>query len=174
MKTLAWLGHKLRTVLLAAVYFGLCFLVVELLKSLVLEDYGIAFTGLATALVLALVTAKVVVVLDKAPLGHDVGLVEVVIRTVLYTAATFGLMLLEKAFSSRDAAGGFGAALRQILDHPEMPRVWAAVVCVGFAFAGYTAYAVLRRAAGPRLLAHAFLGKPKRPDACAGTQAGIR
>jgi hypothetical protein len=162
MKILIWLRHELVTVLLATLYFSGCFLVAELLKFLVLEDYGIAVTGITTALVLALVTAKVVVLLGKAPLGHRIGLVEVALRSFLYTAAALGLMLLEKAFSTREAAGGFAPALRSVLEHPEMPRIWAAVICVGFAFAGYTAFAVLRREIGAPPLAQAFLGAPQR------------
>jgi hypothetical protein len=158
MKLLIWFRHEIAAVILATFYFSACFLVVELLKYLILEGYGIAFTGVTTAVVLALVTAKVVVLLGKAPLGHRIGLVEVALRTALYTAAALGLMLLEKAFSTREAAGGFAPALRSVLEHPEMPRIWVAVICVGFAFAGYTAFAVLRREIGAPPLAQAFLG----------------
>jgi len=159
MKLLAWLRHELTTVLLATLYFAACFLVAELLKYLVLEDYGIAFSGLSVALVLSLVTAKVVVLLDRAPLGHRIGLLEVALRTAVYSATAFCIMLLEKAITTREAAGGFMPALAGILDHPEMPRIWATLICVGFAFAGYTAFMVLRREIGTAALSRSFLGK---------------
>lgn len=158
MKALHWIRHELTAVLLATLYFGAVFLVIELLKYLVLKGYDIAFTGLSLALVLALVTAKVVVVLDRAPLGHRIGLVEVAVRTIAYTAAAFALMLLEKAISTREAAGGFVPALTEVLAHPEMPRIWATLICVGFAFAGYTAFAVLKREIGTAALSRTFIG----------------
>lgn len=161
MQIVRWLRHELRAVLIATLYFGACFLIFMVLKQLMLEGYGIAFSGLSTALLLALVTAKVVVVLDKAPLEHRIGLVEVAVRTTLYTAAALILLLVEKAFSAREEAGGFFSALSSVFEHPEMPHVWAAVICIGVAFAGYAAFTVLRREIGTPLLAAALLGKKR-------------
>lgn len=163
MKILAWLRHELRSVLLATAYFAACFGVLMLLKRLMLQGYGIAFSGVTAALLLALVTGKVVVVLDRAPLRHRIGLVEVAMRTVLYTLVALGLLVLEEAISSRAEAGGVLPALAAILGDPEMPRVWATAICVGLAFAGYTAFSVIRREVGTERLAAAFLGRP-HPD----------
>lgn len=170
MAVLRWLREEFRTVLLAALYFAAFFFIVLLLKQLLLEGYGIAFTGLSTALLLALVTAKVVVVLDKAPLRHRVGVIEVVVRAALYTAASLALLLVEKAFSSRQAAGGFVEALRHVFEHPDMPEIWATVLCLALAFVGYVAFAVARRELGAAALAAAFLGTPG-PRRAAATRA---
>ena len=159
MGVVRWLTEELRAVVLAGLYFAGFFFVVLLLQALLLEEHGVAFSSFSIVLVLALVTAKVVVLLDRAPLGHRIGLVEIGVRTVLYTLAAFALLLIEKAFSSREAAGGFGPALRTIFSHPEMPQIWATILCLAIAFAGYVAFAVARRKLGDRLLSSAFLGR---------------
>lgn len=159
MTVVRWLSEELRAVLLAGLYFAAFFFVVLLLKALLLEGYGIAFTAFSLALVLALVTAKVVVVLDRAPLGHRIGLLEVALRTSLYTATALALLLVEKAFASREAAGGFVPALRNVFRHPDMPQIWATLLCLAIAFAGYVAFAVARRRLGDACLAAAFLGR---------------
>jgi len=158
MRILHWLAEELKAVVLAGLYFAAFFLLVLLLKRLLLEGYGIAFTAFSTAIVLALVTAKVVVVLDKAPLRHPIGLVEILARTAVYSGLALVLLLVEKAFSSREAAGGFAPALRSILQHPELPQVWATVICVAVAFAGYATFAVIRREVGAERLRAALLG----------------
>jgi hypothetical protein len=40
------------------------------LTRLYLEEYQIQFRGISTAIILALVVAKVVVILDKTPIGN--------------------------------------------------------------------------------------------------------
>lgn len=160
MGVLRWLTEELRAVLLAGLYFAGFFFVVLLLQALLLEEHGIALASSSIVLVLALVTAKVVVILDRAPIGHRIGLVEIAVRTSLYTLAAFALLVLEKAFSSREAAGGFGPALRTIFSHPEMPQIWATILCLAIAFVGYLTFAVARRRLGDRLLGNAFLGRP--------------
>jgi|GEM_PF-5848377 len=158
----SWLRHELTSLLLATSYFAVCFLLAILLKHLVLEDYGIQFGSVATAFVAALVTAKVVIILGRVTITHRIGLLDIAERTILYTAAAFLVMLLEKAVSSREAAGGLVPAFRQILDHPEMPHVWANLIVVGFAFAGFAAFDVLRRRLGVDAISQAFLETPVR------------
>ena len=160
-----WVTHELRTLVFVGSYFAGFFFVVLLLKALLLEGYGIRFTAFSTALVLAFVTAKVVVVLDRAPLAHRVGLVEILARAGLYTMTAFVLLMLEKAFSSREAAGGLVPAIRTIFHHPDMPQILATVLCLAIAFAGYVVFAVARRRLGDPALAAAFLGRDRQEAA---------
>lgn len=157
MRAFHWLRHELTAVLAATVYFGACFSVVLVLKRLMLESYQIEFMDFSIAIVLALVTAKVVVILDKVPLKVEPGAAEVLLRTGLYTLTALVLLVLERAISTRDQFGGVAAALASMGGHPDMPRVWATTICVGLAFAGYVAAAVLKREIGADRLSSIFL-----------------
>ena len=159
MGFLGWLRRELRAVFAAFLYFAAVFLGFMALKRPFLGDHQIAFSGAATALTLALITAKVVLLLDHAPLGHRVGLVEAALRTAVCTAAALALLVLEHAVSERAAAGGVGAALRGILGHPDMPAIWAATLVPAAAFAGQAAYAVVKREVGAARLRAIFLGR---------------
>jgi hypothetical protein len=159
MRVLQWFAEELKAVLAATLYFAIWFLIVLLLKRLMLEDYGIEFGDLSMAVILAVVTGKVVVVLRKAPLRQRHGFLEVLLRTALYTLATVVLLVAEKAFSLRDEAGGFAAALSSVFEHADMPRIWATVICVGLAFVGYTSFDVLRREIGGVRIRDAFFAR---------------
>jgi hypothetical protein len=166
MRFLHWLVHELTAVLIATLYFGTCFLLVMVLKKLMLEEYGIAFGDYVSVVLLALVTAKVVVVFDRVSFGRHLGLTEVALRTTIYTLAALVLLLIEHAASTRAEAGGFGAALTGAFQHPDAPRIWATLICVALAFAAYCGFAVLRRELGTTRLVAVFLDPP-RPDAVA-------
>jgi hypothetical protein len=91
------------------------------------------------------------------PLGGWVGrhaaLVDVVLRTLLYTVGVWVVLLLEKAFEARHEAGSFGASLAGIFDHRDMPHVWANTICVAGALFVFNSFAVLRPyLAGGKLL----------------------
>lgn len=155
------LAHEARSILVVTAYFGACFVVIMLLKQLWLADYGIRFDGLATALLGALVTAKVVVLLDALPFQRRLrrlpGIAEVALRTLAYTAAVLVVLLLERAFESRAEAGGFAAALARILDHSDLPRIWATAIAVGLSFLAFTSFALIARTFGAKETARVFL-----------------
>jgi hypothetical protein len=113
---------------------------------------------------LALVTAKVVVLFERVNVGKRIGVVEVLLRTALYSLAAFLLLVLEHGLSERKEAGGFLAALAKAYQHPDMPIIWATLICVTMAFIIWTALAVLRRAFGRDRLVAAFL-KPANATA---------
>jgi len=164
MRFLHWLGHELKALLAATLYFLACFLAIMTLKTLLLAQYGIAFSGLTTALVGALVTAKVVIVLDNVQPGFLRRLpqaADVALRTAAYTLATLLLLLVEHAFEIRGESGGFGPAVASVFEHRDTHKVWATVIGVGLAFLGYNAFAVLRRAFGARRIMGAFFARPE-------------
>jgi hypothetical protein len=141
--------------LLFAIYFGLMIL----LKRLILAQYEIEFRGLSAALLGALIVAKVVLVLEHVSLGRWLRarpvIVEVVLRTIFYSAGVALVLLLEKAFEARHEDGGFGAALRTIFSHRDIYHVWANVISVGFALLLFNAAAKVQDSLGngglPRL-----------------------
>lgn len=161
MKTLHWLREEARAIALVTLYFAGCFVMVMLLKQLWLADYGIELRTIPTALFAALVTAKVVIVLEKAPITRwlrgSPGIVEVITRTTLYTFVVLVVMIVEKAFEARDEQGGFTAALSHVFAHPDMPKVGATTIAVGLSFLAYNTFHVVRRAIGDARMFELFL-----------------
>lgn len=167
MKVVHWLVEEVKSLAIVTLYFAICFLVVMLLKRLLLAEYGIQFSGLTTAIVVALVTAKVVLVLRKVPLSRiyegQPAVVDVIARTLLYTFATLLALLLERAFEGRAEHGGFLNSLATVFEHRETSRVWATTLCVGLAFAGYNAFGVFYNALGPREVRRIFFRRSLTP-----------
>ena len=164
MKFLHWLVEEMRTMLAATLYFAACFIVIMILKQLLLAQYGIAFRGITTAIFIALVTAKVLIVLQKVPLSRwfhsRPPVLELAARTALYTFATMVALLLEKAVESRDEYGGFFAAVGKVFEHRDISQVWATIICVGLAFLAYNAFGILHRDIGGARLRHIFFASP--------------
>jgi hypothetical protein len=121
----------------------------------------LGFRGMSLALLGALVIAKVVLILEHVPLGQWVrrhaALVDVALRTLMYTLGVVVVLLLEKAFESRHENGGFGAALAKVFQHRDIPHVWANTICVGSALLVFNALAVLRHHLGMGRLIPLFL-----------------
>lgn len=164
MKFLHWLTEEVKSLLAVTLYFAACFTVVMVLKQLLLAEYGIAFSGITTAIIVALVTAKVVIVLQKVPLTrwlrNQPAIADVLVRTAFYTFATMAALFLEKAFESRSEHGGFAAAVASVLEHRDVLQVWATTLCVGLAFLAYNVFGVIVREVGGRRLWQLFFRGP--------------
>jgi len=150
------LVHELKALGLASAYF-LTFLGLLLtLKKLALAEYDIEFRGLSLALVGTLVLAKVVLILEHVSLGRWTrsrpGWVDVVLRTVLYTAGVFVVLVLEKAFEGRHEYGGFTSSLFGQLRHAKLDQVWIDTIAVSLALLGYNLLSLIRRHLGPGAL----------------------
>jgi hypothetical protein len=103
VKVLHCLVEEAKAIASVTLYFAACFVVIMVLKQLWLAEYDIEFNGIATALLAALVTAKVVIILDHVPLNQwlqgSPGIMEVVARSIVYTTAVLAVMVIEKASS---------------------------------------------------------------------------
>ena len=158
------LKKEIEAVALTTLYFLVWLGALVLLKKLILDEYHIEFRGVTIALVGALVIAKVVLVLEYVPLGRWISrhavLVDIVLRTLLYTLGVAVVLLLEKAFEARHEAGGFGAALVHVFDHRDTAHVWANVIGVGGALLVFNVLSVLRRQVAGRKLIPFFLKPP--------------
>lgn len=143
---------EIRSVLLTTLYFAVWLGMLILLKTLVLNEYKIAFHGYSLALLGALVLAKVVLILDHVPLGAWVralpAWVDVLLRTALYSLGVTVVLLVEKAFEGRHEHGGLGASLRFVLDHAELPHVWATALVLCGALFAYNCLRVFNRHLG--------------------------
>ena len=158
------IAHKVieeaKTMGLVTLYFACCFGIVLLLKQLFLAQYQIEFRGLSAALMGALIVGKVVVVLEKAPIGKWIGdravVVEMVARTIVYTLGAMVAMLVEHAFQARHEYGGFASALAEVFRHRDTNHVWASVICVSLSFLAYNTGAVVWRFLGKDELVRLF------------------
>ncbi len=158
------LAHELKALTLATLFFGVWIGALILLKTLVLEEYHVRFHKFSLVLIGALTLSKVVVVLEPVPLGNWVrrhpAFVDLLSRTALYALGVFAVMLLEKAIEARHEAGGFAHALATIFQHPDMPHLWANLLCMGGALLTYNFLTLLRRHLGPAGLRRVLFSPP--------------
>ena len=163
MKILRWLIEEGKAIATVTLYFAACFIVIMLLKQLWLAEYGIEFTGIATALLAALVTAKVVIILDHLPLHrclrNSPGVVEVLVRSTVYTLGGLLVMLLEKTFEARTEYGGVLPSLANVFEHRDMPNIWATSLAVGLSFLAYNIFDIMSRAIGNQSVVKLFFSR---------------
>jgi hypothetical protein len=153
--------EELWAVVITTLYFGCWILALMVLKWLILAEYAISFQGWSMALVGAVVLAKVVLVLDHFSLGGWVrqrpAWLEVLLRTALYTLGVAVVLILEKSFEGRHAAGGFVPALQNLFRQADIHHVWATTICLSGALLVYNAQSVVRRYLGEIGLIRMFL-----------------
>lgn len=162
------LKEELRAVALYTLFFGAWFATFILLKTLILEEYEIRFSGLSAAVVGSLILAKVVLLLEHASLGEGIARrpawVEVAVRTSLYALGVLAVLLLEKAFELRHEHGGVLRALAGILRHEDIPHVIANAIVATGALLAFNVLSLIRKRLGPG----ALLGLLRAPAGKAG------
>lgn len=140
---------ELKSIAGVTLYFFLWLGVLMILKTLMLKDYNIEFNGISIAIITSLVMAKVVLLMELIHLGSWVrrqpAIVDVVIRTMLYSLGVLFVQLLEKAFESRHEEGGFGNAMINVFQHRDMYKVWAGTLVIGISLFFYNTYSVLKQ-----------------------------
>jgi hypothetical protein len=133
----------------------IAFLVV--LKWLLLREYHVPAHGLWAALLGALVLSKVVLVMERVPMGAWIRdrapVLDLVVRTVLYGVLVLIVLLIEKAFETRHEYGGFWPALGGVFQHRDMPHIWVNTIGIASALFVFNVFAIVRRLVGaPRLI----------------------
>lgn len=165
----SWLKEELRELSLAMLYFGAWIGLLVVLKSLILAEYHIEFRQWSAILVGALVLGKVVLILEHVPLGgwieRQPAIVDVVLRTLLYSVGVFVVLLIEKGFEGRHEAGGFGNAVAALFEDPDMAHVWANTICLSAALFGYNVLSVFRRYLGEAGIARVLFSPMPEPEA---------
>ena len=165
MGMLSTVKHELREIGLVTLYFFFCFGVILTLKKLMLEDYHIEFYGFSTALVGALIVAKIVVLLGKTRAGtrfdarYSLG-AATLYRTIVYSACTFLVLFTEKMFHAFRESGLLGAAFMYVWEHKDLPLIFAKVLCVGLAFMGFFLYRGIDRRLGEGTLRRIVFSAP--------------
>lgn len=161
MSAMQKLKEEIRAMLLLTLYFVVWLGIMVVLKKLILAEYDIEFKGLSVALMGALVLAKVVLILEHVSLGGWIrnrpALLDIVLRTILYTLGVFVVMLIEKAFEGRHEHGGFVPALISLFQSADGYHIMANVICLSGALLFYNMVSVLRRHLGEGALLQLFL-----------------
>lgn len=166
------LREEVTAIFWVTLYFSFWLVALVLLKRMVLAEYQIAFPGLSVAFVGAVVLAKVVLLLERVPLGKWVhrqpAWVDVLLRTILYSVGVFVVILLEKAFEGRHEFGGFRASLIAEFQTADAIHVWLNTICLATALFSYNLLSVVRKHLSTRQLLHMFLtpipGTATEPD----------
>ena len=157
--------EEIKQVALLTLYFGVWIGTLMLLKTLILAGYQIEFHGLSTALLGALVLAKVVLLLEHVSppwswVGKQPALIDVILRTILYTFGVFVVMVIEKSFEGRHAHDGFFPSMLSVFESAEEHKVMANVICITGALLFYNVFSALRRVFGAGTLMRALLKPP--------------
>ena len=163
MSTAERLRHELREVGVVTLYFLACFLFFLSLKALFLDEYSIEIPVLGTAVVGALVLAKVVVILDKTSVGERFGssrvLAHVLWRSLVYTAIAFVVTLAERLFEFYRKSGDLSAALSDVWAGEDVDHFLAMNLTVGVTLVAYNAFTEIGRHLGAHGLRDLFLAK---------------
>jgi hypothetical protein len=153
MKLLSTLKQEIKEVGLVTLYFFLCFVVMLTLKKLLLADYHIEVHALSTAVVSALIVAKLVIILDKTPAGnrfdasHPLG-IAALYKALVYMLVTFIVLFIEKLFHAYREVGMFGQSVIYVWEHKDRNIMLAKVIVIGLMFLSYHLYAGLDRCLG--------------------------
>ena len=165
MGVLSWVKHEVKEVGFVTLYFFFCFGIILTLKKLMLEAYHIEFYAFSTAVVGALIVAKVVVLLDKTKGGtrldanHSLG-VAALYKTMIYSVVTFVVLLAEEMFHAYREDATLGEAFLDVIMHEDHHNIFARVLCIGLAFMGYHLYRGIDRRLGKGTLRRMVFDRP--------------
>lgn len=155
LKSLGWI----------TLYFLIWFGILMLVKVLLLTEYQIEFSGITIAFVGAIVVAKSILILEHVNFGSWINLkpaiLDVVLRTILYVAGVFVVLLLEKGFEGSDEYGGFWSSLRSVFEHADIYHVWIATIGVTLAILFYNIFMLINESLGKGELYQIFFSVHK-------------
>ncbi|HTB26356.1 MAG TPA: hypothetical protein VK711_13365 [Puia sp.] len=164
MKILKKILEEIKIILRTAAYFAIVFILMMVMKKLYLKDYDIEFTGLSQAIIGALVMAKVIILMELISLGPWVQrqppIVDVIMRTLLYSLAVMIVVVLEKAFEDRHLAASYGEAISYVFSHRDIYHVWATMIGVAGSIFVYNSFSIVQRMMGKNGLAKLFFSTP--------------
>lgn len=154
------LKHEIKALSLAMLYFWVWFVFLILIKSLILAEYNLHAVHLSAALIAALILGKVVLILEHVPMPGKLSRapvwVDMLLRTALYTAGVFLIMLLEKAVENLKEHDSFPEAFSAIFSSVAINHVMANTLCVIGALLTYNSIMVVREQLGPGRLFRIF------------------
>jgi hypothetical protein len=162
------LKHEFKSVMVATLFFAAWFLTMVVIKTLILAEHQIEFSGFLKALVGAAVIGKVVLVLENVPLGSWIrkqpAWLNVWVRTLLYMSGVFLVLLGERMFEERHEHAGFSASLVGAFESANAANVWAKTLWVGFGLLVFNSFTVIRQRLGSAALLRLFTSPvPEHP-----------
>ena len=161
-KILRTIKHELREVVPPMIFFFVAFNVITYTKKLMLEQYGIEFSGFVTAAVGALIVAKVVLIADEIPFINkypDKPLIyNVVWKTVIYILVTFIVRFLEFLTPLWWKYRDLSIAVDHLLAETKWPHFWAIQIWLFCLFFVYVSFRELARTLGEEKFFQIFLG----------------
>jgi hypothetical protein len=164
MNVLNKIFREIKVVLRTTAYFAIVFMLLMVMKKLYLKDYDIEFYGMSQALIGSLIMAKVIILMEMISFGRWVQqkppIVDVLIRTVLYTVGVAVVIILEKAFEKRHEVHGFGNAVSYVLYHRDVYHVWATIIGAAASIFVYNSFSVVQKVMGKNGLARLFFSTP--------------
>lgn len=115
------LKKEIIEILLVTAYFLLCFGILIIIKKLTLGQVKIEYYGFSAALIGALIMSKVVIILDKTPLGkiyiRQALYKHVLIKSIIYTLVVSFVLFLENLIHTLLEGENFMEAVLTILSH---------------------------------------------------------
>jgi hypothetical protein len=164
MKILHKIFNEVKIVARTALYFAIVYVLLMIMKTLDLKDYNIEFNGMSQAILGALVMSKVIILMEMIILGPWVlrqpPVVDIVLRTILYTLGVLAVILLEKAFENRHEVNGFGNAIAYVFRNRDIYHVWSTTLGSAAAILVYNSFSVLQRYLGKNSLAKLLFATP--------------
>jgi len=142
------LVHELVEIFWITLYFMAWFGALIVLKTLLLEEYKIAFSGFSIILVASLIGAKVVLILQNMPIGPKSAKIpawfEILLRTLLYLMGVFVIMVLEQGIEARHEYGGVTNAVAVLFEKANFYHILTNTICVFGALLGLNLWSVLQ------------------------------
>lgn len=159
--------HEIREVLPPTIFFIVALNVLAVTKSLFLLEHGIRFTNFLGTTLLALVVAKVVVIVDKVGIVNrypDKPLIyNTIWKTLIYIVATFVARVLETLFHAYQEVSTLAAAWQHMAENVIWPHFIAVLLWLSILFLTYVALRELTRSLGREKVIQMFFG-PLKPS----------
>tara|TARA_B100000809_G_scaffold32497_1_gene28382 strand:+ start:55243 stop:55749 length:507 start_codon:yes stop_codon:yes gene_type:complete len=152
-------------ILLVTAYFLLCFGVLILIKKLTLGQVKVEYYGFSAALIGALIMSKVVILLDKTPLGkmyiRQALYKHVLIKSIIYTLVVSFVLFLENLIHTLLEGESFTEAIKTILSHRD-PLQFRLILLASFLSLGsYNVIITIRDSMDHGELTKLFFNKKK-------------
>ena len=133
--------EELKSLGMIMFYFGIWFAFMIVIKTLLLREYNIEFSGLSTVFIGALIVGKVILIVDHIPFGSWIenkpAYVDIFFRTFVYSIGIIIIMIIEKAFELRHEAGGFFNAIPHVFKDTDSNHFYVNSITVLCALLGY-------------------------------------
>lgn len=163
------LVHEIRELIPVTLYFFAGFLLLAITQSLMLAEYGIRGTTLATVAVGALVVAKVLVIADHFPFINrfsDKPLIYGILwKTAIYFLASLAVRYVEHIIRFWGQTGGVVEANRHFFAEINWPHFWCVQMWLLLLLLFFcTLRVVIRAISRERMIEMFFVVAPLHPD----------